>query len=69
MPIFGSYRRLPLGTKPSPSPCLNCPKADRCRGQELACVALEIFENSGGRLSAAPRQPSRDIWLRLHDEE
>jgi hypothetical protein len=41
-------------------------KSDRCAGQQLACVSLEVFENQRRHSAAAPRQPSREVWLRLY---
>jgi hypothetical protein len=52
----------------SESPCVDCPKSDRCTGQQLGCAALEVFENQG-RYSAAPRQPSHAAWLALYGED
>jgi hypothetical protein len=53
----------------SASPCADCVKSDRCAGQQLACAALEIFENQRRFSAAAPRQPSREIYQRLYGED
>ncbi len=48
-------------------PCAGCRHAERC-AQGLACRALELFVNVGRVSEFAPRQPSRDLYLRLYPE-
>lgn len=43
--------------------CDTCAHATRCR-DGLACRALGLFINTG-RVSAAPRQPTREIFQRI----
>jgi hypothetical protein len=46
-----------------PYPCDGCCNAERCRGG-LACRTLSVFLNTG-RVSAAPRKPSRALYEKL----
>lgn len=48
-------------------PCDGCTQADRCRAG-LACSALSLFISTGRISTAAPRQPNREVYLRLYPE-
>jgi hypothetical protein len=48
-----------------PGPCAGCRHADRCR-EGLACEALRLFVQTGRVSAYAPRQPRRDLFLRLY---
>jgi hypothetical protein len=60
-------QRFGIQSAPSVGPCDGCRHADRC-SDGLACVALELFANTGRFSASAPRQPSRDIFKRLYPE-
>jgi hypothetical protein len=51
-----------------PGPCEGgCAHRDRC-AQGLACAALQLFVDTGRFSAYAPRQPSRDLYMRLYPE-
>jgi hypothetical protein len=46
-------------------PCEGCRHADRCR-EGLACRASELWVQTGRYSAVAPRQPSAEIYERIH---
>ena len=56
------------GRAPSPSPCDGCRRSAVCGPEQLACAAFELHATTGRFSQYAPRQASRERWLRLFGE-
>jgi hypothetical protein len=51
-------------------PCNDgCRHADRCRTDRVSCQAQSLFVLTGRASASAPRQPTREMHLRLFPED